>query len=234
LGWTFDHDGGDAQDAPAAKTDAPTAPIDKDKFSYALGMQFGESFKKQSLDLDPATFGKAFADAYNGGKLTMTEDEMKVVLTAASQEFKKKQMAMAADKAANAQKDGEKFLADNKAKEGVVALPSGLQYKILKAGTGDKPGATDTVTCNYRGTLIDGTEFDASEKHGGPASFAVNQVIPGWTEALQLMPVGSKWQLFVPAALGYGAQGPPDIGPNATLIFDVELVSIQKAPAAAK
>lgn len=224
-----------AQDAAAPKTDAPAAPVDKDKFSYALGMQFGESFKKQSLDLDPATFGKAFADAYNGGKLTMSEDEMKTILTAASQEFKKKQMAMAADKAAQAQKDGEKFLAENKTKEGVVALPSGLQYKILKAGTGEKPAATDTVTCNYRGTLIDGTEFDASEKHGGPASFPVNQVIAGWTEALQLMPVGSKWQLYVPSQLGYGPQGSgPQIGPNSTLIFEVELVSVQKAPAAAK
>jgi FKBP-type peptidyl-prolyl cis-trans isomerase FklB len=220
-----------AQDAPAAK---PDTKIDKDKFSYALGMQFGESFKKQSLDLDPATFGKAFADAYNGGQLTMTEDEMKAVLTAASQEFKKKQMAMAAEKGTAAQKDGEKFLADNKTKEGVVTLPSGLQYKILKAGTGEKPTAADTVTCNYRGTLIDGKEFDASEKHGGPASFGVSQVIAGWTEALQLMPVGSKWQLFVPSNLGYGAQGPPDIGPNATLIFEVELVSIQKAPEGSK
>ncbi len=118
----------------------------------------------------------------------------------------------------------------------MVTLPSGLQYKILKAGTGEKPTANDTVSCNYRGTLIDGTEFDASAKHGGPASFPVNQVIPAWTEALQLMPVGSKWQLFVPSQLGYGPQGSgPDIGPNATLIFEVELVSIQKAavPAAA-
>ena len=221
-------------DAPAAKPDAPAAPkIDKDKFSYALGMQFGESFKKQSLELDPATFSKAFADAYNGGTLTMSEEDMKAILTVASQEFKKKQMAMAAEKAAQAQKDGEKFLADNKTKEGVVTLPSGLQYKILKAGTGEKPTAADTVSCNYRGTLIDGTEFDASAKHGGPASFPVGQVIPAWTEALQLMAVGSKWQLFVPSQLGYGPQGSgPDIGPNATLIFEVELVSIQKAPAA--
>ncbi|SRR5258708_7934357 len=223
-----------AQDAPAAKPDAPAAPIDKDKFSYALGMQFGESFKKQSLDLDPATFGKAFADAYNGGKLTMTEDEMKTLLMAASQEFKKKQMAMAAEKAGKAQKDGEKFLAENKTKEGVVTLPSGLQYKILKAGTGEKPTAADSVTCNYRGTLIDGTEFDASEKHGGASTFQVGGVIAGWTEALQLMPAGSKWQLFIPSNLAYGAQGPPDIGPNATLIFEIELVSIQKAPAGTK
>ena len=114
-----------------------------------------------------------------------------------------------------------------------MTLPSGLQYKILKQGTGDKPALEDTVICNYKGTLIDGTEFDASEKHGGPATFPVKGVIAGWTEALQLMPVGSKWQLFVPSSLAYGAQGPPGIGPNATLIFEVELVSIQKAAAPA-
>jgi len=220
-----------AQDAPDAKT-AP--PIDKDKFSYALGMNFGSSFKKQGLDVDPATFAKAFADAYGGGKTTLTEDEMKSILTAAAQDYRKKQAAVQAAKAGESQKEGEKFLAENKAKEGVVTLPSGLQYKILKAGTGEKPTLEDTVVCNYKGTLINGTEFDASEKHGGPATFPVKGVIAGWTEALQLMPVGSKWQLFVPAGLAYGPQGPPDIGPNATLIFEVELVSIQKgaAPAA--
>ena len=219
-----------AQDAPDAKT-AP--PIDKDKFSYALGMNFGSNFKKQGLDLDPATFYKAFADAYGGGKTTMTEDEMKAVLTAAAQDFRKKQAALQATKAADTEKEGEKFLAENRTKEGVVTLPSGLQYKILKAGTGEKPTLDDTVVCNYKGTLINGTEFDASEKHGGPATFPVKGVIAGWTEALQLMPAGSKWQLFVPANLAYGPQGPPDIGPNATLIFEVELVSIQKAAAPA-
>jgi FKBP-type peptidyl-prolyl cis-trans isomerase FklB len=225
--------GATAQDAPAAKPDAPAVAMDKDKFSYALGMQFGESFKKQSLDLDPATFGKAFAEAYNGGKLTMTDEEMKAILVKASQEFKQKQMALQAAKAEETQKDGEKFLAENKAKEGVVTLPSGLQYKILKAGTGDKPTASDTVVCNYRGTLLDGTEFDASEKHGGPASFQVGGVIAGWTEALQLMPAGSKWQLFIPSQLAYGAQGSaPDIKPNSALIFEVELVSIQKSASA--
>jgi FKBP-type peptidyl-prolyl cis-trans isomerase len=125
-------------------------------------------------------------------------------------------------------KAGDAFLAANKAKDGVVTLPSGLQYKIITAGTGPKPSATDTVVCNYRGTLIDGKEFDASAKHGGPASFPVNGVIKGWTEALQLMPVGSKWQLFIPPDLAYGAQGAgADIGPNATLVFDVELLSIK-------
>jgi FKBP-type peptidyl-prolyl cis-trans isomerase FklB len=138
-----------------------------------------------------------------------------------------------AENAGQAQAEGEKFLVENKTREGVVALPSGLQYKILKQGTGDKPTLEDTVICNYKGTLINGTEFDASDKHGGAASFQVKGVIGGWTEALQLMPVGSKWQLFVPSNLAYGPQGPPDIGPNATLIFEVELVSIQKAAAPA-
>ena len=211
-----------AQDAPELKTD-------KDKFSYALGMNFGESFRKQGLELDLSVFSKAFADSFSGGKTAMTDEEMQSLLKAASAEIRKKQAAQQAQKGEAAQKEGEAFLAANKTKEGVVALPSGLQYKILKAGTGAKPTLDDKVVCNYKGTLINGTEFDASEKHGGPATFPVKGVIAGWTEALQLMPVGSKWQLFVPANLAYGANGPGDIGPNATLIFEVELVSIQKA-----
>jgi FKBP-type peptidyl-prolyl cis-trans isomerase FklB len=217
-----------AQDAAA-----PELKTDKDKLSYALGMNFGEQFRKQGLDMDPALFAKAFAEAFNSGKTAMSEDDMKAVLTTAGQEIRKKQAAVQAEKADKAQKDGEKFLADNKTKENVVTLPSGLQYKVLKQGTGDKPGPEDTVICNYKGTLIDGTEFDASEKHGGPATFPVKGVIAGWTEALQLMPVGSKWQLFVPSNLAYGPQGPGEIGPNATLIFEVELVSIQKGAAPA-
>jgi FKBP-type peptidyl-prolyl cis-trans isomerase FklB len=215
-----------AQDAPELKTE-------KDKFSYALGMNFGTKLRQQGLELDPAVFGKAFAESFSGAKTAMTEQEMQTLLTAAAQEIRKKQAALQAEKSTAAQKEGEAFLAENKAKDGVVTLPSGLQYKILKAGTGEKPTADDSVVCNYKGTLINGTEFDASEKHGGPATFPVKGVIPGWTEALQLMPVGSKWQLFVPANLAYGAQGPGDIGPNATLIFEVELVSIQKAAGAA-
>jgi FKBP-type peptidyl-prolyl cis-trans isomerase len=150
---------------------------------------------------------------------------------AGSRRLWKKLAAQQAEKGAAAQKEGEAFLAANKAKEGVVTLASGLQYKILKAGTGEKPTLDDTVMCNYKGTLVNGTEFDASEKHGGPATFPVKGVIAGWTEALQLMPAGSKWQLFVPSNLAYGPQGPGDIGPNATLIFEVELVSIQKSAA---
>ena len=211
-----------AQDAPELKTD-------KDKFSYALGMNFGEGFRKQGLEIDPAVFAKALAESFSGGKTAMTDEQMKTLLTAAAQDFRKKQEAQQAEKGAAAQKEGEAFLAANKAKDGVVTLPSGLQYKILNPGTGEKPTLDDTVICNYKGTLINGTEFDASTKHGGPATFPVKGVIPGWTEALQLMPVGSKWQLFVPSTLAYGPQGPADIGPNATLIFEVELVSIQKA-----
>ncbi len=219
--------------AALAQDAAPELKTDKDKFSYALGMNFGEKFRQQGLDVDPAVFAKAFAEAFSASKTAMSEDDMKTVLTAAAQDIRKKQAAVQAEKADQAQKEGEKFLADNKAKDSVVTLPSGLQYKILKPGTGEKPTLEDTVVCNYKGTLINGTEFDASEKHGGPATFPVKGVIAGWTEALQLMPVGSKWQLFVPSNLAYGAQGPADIGPNQTLIFEVELVSIQKAAAAA-
>src|ERR1017187_7776256 len=205
-----------AQNAPELKTD-------KDKFSCALGMNFGEGFRKQGLAVDPAVFANAFTESFNGGKTAMTDQEMQALLTAASAELRKKQAAQQAEKGQAAQKEGEAFLAANKAKEGVVTLPSGLQYKILKAGTGEKPTLEDSVVCNYKGTLINGTEFDASEKHGGPATFPVKGVIAGWTEALQLMPAGSKWQLFVPSNLAYGPNGPGDIGPNATLILEVEL-----------
>lgn len=222
-----------AQGAAGAGQTAPELKSDKDKFSYALGMNFGGGFKKQGLDVDPAVFAKAFAEAYAGSKTAMTEDEMRGLLQAKATELRQKQQAEQAEKAASAQKEGEAFLAANKAKDGVVALPSGLQYKILKAGTGQKPTADDTVVCNYKGNLIDGTEFDASDKHGGPATFTVKGVIAGWTEALQLMPVGSKWQLFVPSNLAYGQNGPPGIGANQTLIFEVELVSIKKADAPA-
>ena len=203
------------------------------KFSYALGMDIGSkvgpSLKKQEVEFDPALVSQGLKDAMSGGKTRLTEQEAQAVLTevqtAVNKERQEKiQKASAANKA-----EGEAFLAANKTKPGVVTLPSGLQYKILKEGTGPKPAATDTVSSNYRGTLINGTEFDSSEKHGGAAKFGVSQVIKGWTEALQLMPVGSKWQLFVPSSLAYGERGAGgDIGPDATLIFDVELVSIEK------
>ena len=212
----------------AAAQDAPELKTDKDKFSYALGMNFGEKLRQQGLEIDPAVFSKAFAESFGGAKTAMTDQEMQTLLTAAAQEFRKKQAAQQEEKSAAAQKEGEAFLTANKSKDGVVTLPSGLQYKILKAGTGEKPTADDTVVCNYKGTLINGTEFDASEKHGGPATFPVKGVIAGWTEALQLMPVGSTWQLFIPADLAYGdRQAGQDITPGSTLVFEVELMSIQ-------
>ena len=214
---------------PAAAQDSPAFKTPKDKFSYALGMEIGNGFRKQALDLDPEIVGKGFADAFSGSKTLLTEDEMRAVLASAQEEFNKKQTALRAEKAQAALKEGEAFLAANKAKEGVVTLPSGLQYKILKAGKGGKPDLDDTVVCNYRGTLIDGTEFDSSAKHNGPATFPLKGVIKGWTEALQLMPVGSKWQLFVPPQLAYGENGAGQvIPPNSTLVFDVELLSIQE------
>jgi FKBP-type peptidyl-prolyl cis-trans isomerase len=158
---------------------------------------------------------------------------MKASLTKLQADLRVKQEAAMQKTGEINKKAGDDFLAQNKTKEGVVALPDGLQYKILKEGTGPKPAATDSVVCNYRGTLLDGTEFDSSYKRGQPATFPVSGVIKGWTEAVQLMPVGSKWQLFIPADLAYGNRAPaPEIGPNATLIFEVELLSIQNKAAA--
>ena len=237
-----------AQKAPAAKTGAAakprTAPVltlktQKDKASYAVGLNVGRNLgaqlHQQSVEVDQAILLRGVKDALAGGKTLLTDDEVKAVLTQLQTEVRTRQqekMKVEQEKMKAAaevnKKEGSEFLAANKIKDGVVTLPSGLQYKILTEATGPKPAATDTVTCNYRGTLISGTEFDSSYKRGQPASFPVNGVIKGWTEALQLMPVGSKWQLFIPAELGYGDRGAgQDIGPGATLIFEVELLSIQ-------
>ena len=200
----------------------------KDKFSYALGMNLGKNLHQQAVAIDPNILARGLKDALTGGKTLLTDDEARAALTAAQAEVRAKQQEKMQQAGAENKKEGETFLAANKAKDGVVTLPSGLQYKILTAGTGPKPTASDTVVCNYRGTLINGTEFDSSYKRGQPATFPVGGVIKGWTEALQLMPVGSKWQLFIPADLAYGDRGAgADIGPGATLIFEVELLSIQ-------
>ncbi len=217
--------------APATtKTATPLAlKTQKEKASYALGMKIGGDLRRQGVNasVDPALAARGFKDALAGTKALLTEDEEKAALTQLQTEVRGKMEAKAHEAGAAARKEGETFLAANKSKEGVVTLPSGLQYKILTAGTGPKPTATDTVTCNYRGTLINGKEFDSSFKGGKPVSFPVNGVIKGWTEALQLMPVGSKWQLFIPADMAYGDRGSgPDIGPGETLIFEVELLSI--------
>jgi FKBP-type peptidyl-prolyl cis-trans isomerase FklB len=229
--------------APAAKAQqTPAAPSsgnssltnEKDKFSYALGMNLGTNLSRQSVPVNLDMIMQGLKDSMGGGKTLMTEDEARNALMQKQAEIRQQQEEKAKAQGVTNQKEGDAFLAANKSKEGVVTLPSGLQYKILKTGTGPKPAATDSVVCNYTGTLIDGKEFDSSAKHGGPATFPVSGVIKGWTEALQLMPVGSEWQLFVPPTLAYGERGAgADIGPNATLLFDVELVSIvPKAPAA--
>ena len=242
-----------AQAAPAAKTAKPAgtkaAPAktpataakgagaaalktSKEKFSYALGMNLGTSLHKQGVEVDPVLVGQGLRAALAGGKTLLTAEEAQAALMAVQNDLRKKQMDKMAVAGEANKKEGDAFLTANKAKEGVTALPSGLQYKILKAGTGPKPAASDTVVCNYRGTLINGTEFDSSYKRGQPATFPVSGVIKGWTEALQLMPVGSKWQLVIPSGLAYGERGAGgDIGPNATLIFEVELMSIQEKKA---
>jgi FKBP-type peptidyl-prolyl cis-trans isomerase FklB len=208
---------------------------EKDKTSYAIGMNIGKSMNKNSMDVDPAIVARGIKDSLAGGKTLLTDDEAKTVMATFQTEMKKKVEDKMQETATANKNQGDAFLAANKTKEGVVTLPSGMQYKVLTQGTGPKPTAQDTVECNYKGTLIDGTEFDSTAKHGGkPATFPVGGVIKGWTEALQLMPVGSKWQLFIPGDLAYAQRGAGGvIGPNATLIFEVELVSIQAKPAAA-
>jgi FKBP-type peptidyl-prolyl cis-trans isomerase FklB len=222
-----------ARKAPVtAKTATPlTLKTQKEKASYALGMNIGRDLRRKGVigSVDPALTARGLKDSLSGSKALLTDDEQKAALMQLQTDVMAKQQAMAREAGGPARKAGEAFLAENKGKEGVVTLPSGLQYKILTAGTGPKPTASDTVTCNYRGTLLNGKEFDSSAKHGQPLSFPVGRVIPGWTEALQLMPVGSKWQLFIPADLAYGDRGNGDIGPGETLIFEVELLSIGEA-----
>jgi len=229
------------QAAAAAKSpDGFELKTDKDKASYAIGMNIAQTLKKQGDMFDASIVERGLKDALAGDKTLITEDEAKAVLTSLQvamrqkmEEEHKKQQEQMQQMAETNKKDGDAFLAENKAKAGVVTLPSGLQYKILSEGTGPKPAATDSVVCNYKGTLLDGTEFDSSAKHGGPATFPVSGVIKGWTEALQLMPVGSKWQLYVPSDLAYGQRGAGGgIAPNSTLIFEVELVSIKSSTAA--
>src|SRR5712664_3872969 len=211
-----------------AKAALLTLKTQKEQASYALGMNFGTGLRKQSIDIDPAILARGLRDSFSNGKTLLTEDEARVVLTQLQSDLRKKQQEAVQQAGEANKKQGLAFLEANKTKDGVVVLPSGLQYKVLQEGTGPKPAPTDTVVCNYRGTLLDNTEFDSSYKRGQPATFPVTKVIKGWTEALQLMPVGSKWQLFVPADLAYGEGGfGGQIGPNATLIFEVELLSIQ-------
>lgn len=208
-------------------TSTVTLKTQQEKESYAMGMNLGTGLHRQGMSLDPALVAKGMRDALAGNKTLMTEDEARAALQTLQTDVRQKMDQKTKEEAATNRKEGDAFLAANKAKPGVVTLPDGLEYKILKEGTGPKPTASDTVTCNYRGTLINGKEFDSSYKRGQPASFPLGGVIKGWTEALQLMPVGSKWELYLPADLAYGDHPPsPDIAPGSTLIFEVELLSI--------
>jgi FKBP-type peptidyl-prolyl cis-trans isomerase FklB len=205
---------------------SPQLKDQKEKVSYAIGMQIGFNLARQKVDISPDILATGIKDAI-AGKPQLTPDQVKDVMAQFEKDMEQKQKQLGEKN----KTEGAKFLEDNKKKPGVKTTASGLQYKLEKEGTGPQPKATEMVTVNYRGTLIDGTEFDSSYKRGQPATFPVNGVIKGWTEALQLMKQGSKYQLFIPSNLAYGerAMG-PDIGPNSTLIFEVELMEVKPPP----
>jgi FKBP-type peptidyl-prolyl cis-trans isomerase FklB len=213
--------------APAAKADSELKTMDQ-KAAYAIGLNMGKQMKKQGVTVDPDLLVKGLKDAL-ADKPGMTEQQVEEVLTAFGQQMMTKQRAAAAGQAEKNLKDGQAFLARNKTQPGVQSLPSGLQYKVIKEGTGKTPKASDTVIAHYEGTLIDGTVFDSSIKRGEPAEFPVGQVIKGWTEILQKMKVGSKYKVFIPSELAYGANPRPDgpIKPNDMLIFDIELLDVK-------
>lgn len=218
-----------AAKAPVA---APALVTPKDKFSYALGMNISQGMKAQGLDIDIDLLLRGLRDAHTGAQTQLTPQEMGEILTRARQEIDNKRIA---DQRAVGEKnkvEGEAFLARNKARPGVVTLPSGLQYEVISPGNGPSPKATDTVTTHYRGTLIDGTEFDSSYKRNEPATFSLaGGLIQGWIEALQLMKVGAKWKLYVPANLAYGEQQRGQlITPNSVLVFEIELLAIKPQP----
>ena len=201
---------------------------ERDRVSYTIGLDIGNNLKSQSIDVDPEVFSKGVKDALTGSKPLLTEKEIQETMTNFKKEMQVKQASRMKDVGEKKKKEGEVFLAKNGKKEGVTTLPSGLQYEVIKEGSGKIPESTDTVSVHYRGILIDGNEFDSSFKRGQPASFQVGGVIKGWTEALQLMKTGAKWKLFIPSDLAYGERGAGrSIGPNETLIFEVELLAIK-------
>lgn len=197
----------------------------KQKISYAIGQQIGQSIKGQNIDVDVDVLARSIKDVMKGNKSQLTEEEMRTAMMTAQQEMQAKMSQQAEGNL----KTGNDFLEANKSKEGVKTTPTGLQYKVLTEGKGKTPTEKDEVVCHYRGTLIDGTEFDSSYKRNEPATFPVMGVIPGWTEALKTMKEGEKRQLFIPANLAYGPSGRPGIPPNSVLLFDIELISIKKA-----
>jgi len=221
----------------AAQTQPQSGPAmtDKEKTSYSIGLNIGLNLHEQEVQIDVASLAKGIQDGLANAKPALTEAEIRTVLMTLQKQVAEKQEAKKKSMAEKNSKEADTLLAANKAKEGVVALPSGLQYKVITIGKGAKPTATDTVVTHYKGTFIDGKQFDSSYERGEPATFTVNGVIPGWTEALQLMPVGSKWQLWVPSKLAYGENGFQNvIPPNAALLFEIELISIQPKKAEAE
>lgn len=220
---------GFAQNSKNKEKGAAKVPVTKtDKISYAIGMNFARQFKSQNIEINPEALYDAIKAIVSGATPAMTEDQMSSTLQDFEKEMQEKmkgEMKKAAED--NIQK-GKNWLAENKKRQGVVELPSGLQYEVIREGSGLSPGPESQVTTHYVGTLLDGTKFDSSVDRGEPATFPVNGVIKGWTEALQLMKPGSKWKLFIPSSLAYGDAGsPPTIGPGETLIFEVELISIK-------
>ena len=214
--------------AGLVRADDKTAFKDpKEKASYSIGANWGNSLKRQEVEVDLEATIKGLRDGL-AGKSVLTDQELREALSALNQEIRAKMEEKRKRLAETNKQDGEKFLAENKTKPGVITLPSGLQYQILAEGSGESPKSNDVVTANYRGTLIDGTEFDSSAKCGQPLVRPANMLIKGWSEALQLMKPGAKWQLFIPPELAYGERGAgAQVGPNATLIFEMELVSFK-------
>ena len=203
---------------------------DLEKLSYSMGIFLGQSVNRQEMDVDIPAFMQAVEDVLNNAEKKLTDDEMQKIINTYLKKintYRKKEQEQQVAESNNNELNGENFLADNKTKDGVVVLPSGLQYKIIKNGKGGKPVADSRVVAHYRGTLIDGTEFDSSYSRGKPSEFNLNRVIKGWQEALQLMSVGSKWQIVIPSNLAYGEQRSRTIGSNSTLLFDIELLSIK-------
>jgi FKBP-type peptidyl-prolyl cis-trans isomerase len=210
----------------ASAADTTTLNTDKDKLSYGIGVSVGRNFKKQDTDVDIGLLVKGLTDSMAGEKLAIPEKELRRVMNAYQTEIRQKSTQTRRIAIEDNKKKGDAFLLKNKSVPGMVVLPSGVQYKIVKAGQGRKPIDSDLIVCNYRGTLLDGSEFDATEE-GKPASLKLSALIAGWKEVMKLMPVGSKWQVFIPAQHAYGERGVGgDIGPNETLIFDVELLAI--------
>jgi FKBP-type peptidyl-prolyl cis-trans isomerase len=205
---------------------------EKEQLGYALGMNYGTMFLRQDVELDPDALLRGLKDVLSSNKTLLTEEQVRQTLTDAQGRIREKQQAKAKVLGAENKKKADDFLAANKDKAGVTSTASGLQYKILSTGSGPKPVASDSVTVHCKGTLLDGTEFDSSYKRGQPATFGVGGVIKGWTEALQLMNAGSKWELYIPPDLAYGEQGRPNIPPNSLLVFEVELLTNAPPPPA--